>query len=76
MAKTTYNAISGTLGIVISVGELGEILHCRGDIYHGQAMESPTRANLTAVHVFSPTCAYAVGEGGTGVVVKPWPTMS
>ena len=48
MAKTTINAISGVLGLVVSVGDRGEIMHFRGDIYRGLAVESPTRARALA----------------------------
>src|SRR5579872_6313472 len=58
-------AIHGVLGLVCAVGEGGRTMLFEGDIYHGRAVRAPTRANLTAVRVFSPTCAYAVGEGGT-----------
>ncbi len=65
MAKTTFNAISGTLGLLVSVGNDGKVRHHTGDSYRGQEVPSPTRANLRAVHVLSPSCAWAVGEHGT-----------
>lgn len=65
MAKSAYNSISGALGLVVAVGSEGRILHFTGDIYHGVEVPSPTRANLRAVHVLSPLCAWAVGEHGT-----------
>ncbi len=59
------HGVSGAAdSLVVVVGDGGRITHYYGDTYQAKKMESPTAANLYAVRVLSPRCAFAVGDHG------------